>query len=151
MTLHIEDAELDQDLIKNIFSGSPRLETLMLDSCYSFELLVITNKSVKNLVFSEYDASYMYFVEINDPYILSLTIQGYLPLEKLLLRNVSSVIKAELDYYKVVLDDESLEMHDELNEEMLKGLLFSLGHAKETLAGLKAKGFICPSNLKVVD
>ncbi|GJW65040.1 hypothetical protein Tco_0116924 [Tanacetum coccineum] len=51
------------------------------------------------------------------------------------MRNVSSVIKAELDYYKAVLDDESLEMHDELNEEMLKGLLFSLGHAKEVKIG----------------
>ncbi|GJR31868.1 putative E3 ubiquitin-protein ligase LIN [Tanacetum coccineum] len=116
--------------------------------------------SVKNLVFSGHDAPYIYFVEINAPYILSLTIKAYLPLEKLLLRNVSSVIKAELDYYKAVLDDESLEMHDELKEEMLKGLLFSLGHAKEVkigelcleaLTGLKAKGFICPSNLKVLD
>nr|GEV39673.1 hypothetical protein [Tanacetum cinerariifolium] len=135
MTLHIEDAELDQDLIKNIFSGSPRLETLMLDSCYGFELLDITNKSVKNLVFSEYDAIYMHSVEINAPYILSLKIQGYLPLEKLLLRNVSSIIKAELDYYKTVLDDISLEKLDEVNEEMLKGHLFSLGHAKEVKIG----------------
>nr|GEY11194.1 RNA-directed DNA polymerase, eukaryota [Tanacetum cinerariifolium] len=65
---------------------------------------------------------------------------------------------ADLDYYKAVLDDESLEMHDELNEEMLRGLLFSLGHAKEVkigelcleaLAGRKARGLICPSNLKI--
>ncbi|GJY57388.1 hypothetical protein Tco_0456503 [Tanacetum coccineum] len=168
----------------------------MLDSCYGFELLDITNKSVKNLVFSEHDAPYMHSVEINAPYILSLTIEGGLRLEKLLLRNVSSVIKADLDCYKAVLDDESWEMHNELLEEMLRGLLFSLGHAKEVkigelclealaglkakgiavrdclfaaewagskvvpnrsmfsvrvLAGLKAKGFICPSNLKVVD
>nr|GEY69534.1 hypothetical protein [Tanacetum cinerariifolium] len=62
--------------------------------------------------------------------------------------------------YAIRTYDESLEMHDELNEEMLRGLLFSLGHAKEVkigelcleaLAGLKAKGFLCPSNLKVVD
>ncbi|GJW65035.1 F-box protein-like protein [Tanacetum coccineum] len=101
-TLHIEDAEIDHDSIKNILSGSPLLETLMLVNCCGFELLDITNKSVKNLVFSGYDAMYMHSVEINAPHILSLTIKAYLPLEKLLLRNVSSVIKAELDYYKTV-------------------------------------------------
>ncbi|GJW65039.1 F-box protein-like protein [Tanacetum coccineum] len=159
-TLHIEDAEIDHDSIKNILSGSPLLETLMLVNCCGFELLDITNKSVKNLVFSGYDAIYMHSVEINAPHILSLTIKAYLPLEKLLLRNVSSVIKAELDYYKTVLDDISLDTLDGVNEEMLEGLLFSLGHAKEVkigklcleaLADLKAEGFICPSNLKVVD
>ncbi|GJS03563.1 F-box protein-like protein [Tanacetum coccineum] len=158
-TLHIEDAEIDHDSIKNILSGSPLLETLMLVNCCGFELLDITNKSVKNLVFSGYDAIYMHSVEINAPHILSLTIKAYLPLEKLLLRKVSSVIKAELDYYKTVLDDISVDTLDGVNEEMLEGLLFSLGHAKEVrigelcleaLAGLKAKGFIFPSNLKVL-
>nr|GFA53577.1 hypothetical protein [Tanacetum cinerariifolium] len=159
-TLRIDDAEIDHDSSRNILSGSPLLETLMLGNCCGFELLDITNKSVNNLVFSGYDAIYMHSVEINAPYILSLTIEAYLPLEKLLLRNVSSVIKAELDYYKTVIDDISLETLDEVNDEMLKGLLFSLGHAKEVkigklcleaLAGLKAEGFICPSNLKEVD
>ncbi|GJR31870.1 hypothetical protein Tco_1108102 [Tanacetum coccineum] len=123
------------------------------------ELIDITNKSVKNLVFSGYDAPYIYFVEINALYIVSLTIEARLPFEKLLLLNVSLVTKVELDYYKALFDDESLEMYDQLKEDMLKGLLLSLGHAKEViirefclegLIGLKAKGFIYLSNLKVL-
>ncbi|GJV33457.1 F-box protein-like protein, partial [Tanacetum coccineum] len=134
-TLHIEDAEIDHDSIKNILSGSPLLETLMLVNCCGFELLDITNKSVKNLVFSGYDAIHMHSVEINAPHILSLTIKAYLPLECFGCVNVSSVIKAELDYYKTVLDDISLDTLDGVNEEMLEGLLFSLGHAKEVKIG----------------
>ncbi|GJV59115.1 hypothetical protein Tco_1465215 [Tanacetum coccineum] len=123
------------------------------------ELIDITNKSVKNLVFSGYDAPYIYFVEINALYIVSLTIKARLPLEKLLLMNVSSITKVELDYYKALFDDESLEMYDQLKEDMLKGLLLSLGHAKEviirefcleSLIGLKAKGLIYLSNMKVL-
>ncbi|GJR31871.1 hypothetical protein Tco_1108103 [Tanacetum coccineum] len=97
------------------------------------ELIDITNKSVKNLVFSGYDAPYIYFVEINALYIVSLTIEARLPFEKLLLLNVSLVTKVELDYYKALFDDESLEMYDQLKEDMLKGLLLSLGHAKEVI------------------
>ena len=130
-TLHIQDAGLDKDVIENILSGSPLLETLMLSCCYGFGLLDITNKSVKNLVFSGYDdIMYPYSVEINAPYTLSLTIKGCLVLEKLLLLNVSSVIKAELDYHC-----ESLKMCDDVKEEMLKGLLLSLGHVKEVKIG----------------
>nr|GEW98688.1 reverse transcriptase domain-containing protein [Tanacetum cinerariifolium] len=66
-TLRIDDAEIDQNSIKNILSGSPLLETLMLGNCCGFELLDITNKNVKNLVFSGYDAIYMHSVEINAP------------------------------------------------------------------------------------
>ncbi|GJR17655.1 hypothetical protein Tco_0966182 [Tanacetum coccineum] len=124
-TLHIEDAEIDQDLIKIIFSESPLLETLMLYSCYGFELIDSTNTSVKNLVFFGYDAPYIYFVEINALYIVSLTIEARIPLENLLLLNVSSVTEVELDYYKALFDDESLEMYDQLKEDMLKGLLLS--------------------------
>lgn len=131
-TLLIEEAEIEEHSIKNILSGSPLLETLMLHGCYGFERIDITTKSVKNLVFSGDDGVHAYFVEINAPYILSLTIQGSLPLGKLLLLNVSSVIEAELDYLAYVEWD--LEgKGDEVKEETLKGLLLSLGHAKEVI------------------
>ena len=43
--------------------------------------------------------------------------------------------EAELDCYETLFDDESLKMSDELNEEMLIVLVFSLGHVKEVNIG----------------
>nr|GEX64822.1 hypothetical protein [Tanacetum cinerariifolium] len=95
-------------------------------------------------------------VKINAPYILSLAFKGYSLWHELVLLNVSSVIKAELDYSKNL-----GHQHEEMHEEMLKRLILSLGHVKElglkvgescleALACLQAKGFIFPSNLKLL-
>nr|GEW39879.1 hypothetical protein [Tanacetum cinerariifolium] len=155
-SLSITCGVLHEDLIQNILSGSPRLETLVLNDCGGFDRLDITNKSVKNLVLSGLDEHEADSIKINAPYILSLTVQDRVSVLKLLLLNVSSVIKAELNYYykKTYFGPE--EMHG----EMLKGLILSLGHVKElkirklcleALARLKSEGFICPSNLKVLE
>ncbi|GJX68768.1 F-box/LRR-repeat protein 25-like protein [Tanacetum coccineum] len=129
-TLRIEDAELDQLSIKNVLSGSPLLETSTMHRCYGFELLDITNKSVKNLVFSDLGALEINYVQINVLYILSLTIQDFLPFGKLLLLNMSSLIEVQLAYYQAYFA-ESMKLVDETNEEILQDLLLSLGHVKE--------------------
>lgn len=159
-SLSIAFGNLHEDLFQNILSGSPLLETLVLEDCFGFERLDITNKSVKNLVIAgDLDADgHEDSIKINAPYILSLTIKDYFSLMKLLLENVSSVIKAELDYsnkrYKGMHEDQ------EMNEELLEGSILSLSHVKELKIGqlclkvfarLKAKGFKCPSNLKVLE
>lgn len=54
-SLYIQCGTLDEDLIENILSGSPVLETLVLDNCYGYSRLDITSKSVKNLVISGYE------------------------------------------------------------------------------------------------
>lgn len=126
-TLHIEQAELDQHLIQKFLSGSPLLETLELGSCYGFERIDVTNKSVKNLsLIGDLDG----VVEINAPYILSLAFKGQLVLQKGVLLNVSSGINAELDYSKYPRDKPK-----EMQEEMLQGLILSLGHVKEVKIG----------------
>ncbi|GKA48426.1 hypothetical protein Tco_0741384 [Tanacetum coccineum] len=100
-------------------------------------------------------------LQINAPHIQSLTIKGDFDLEAILLLNMSSVVQAELDYCntKNFYNMEMNEYH-EMSLELLKGLILSLSHIKElkvgkfclkVLAGLKANGFICPSNLKVVE
>ncbi|GKE72356.1 hypothetical protein Tco_1534397, partial [Tanacetum coccineum] len=65
----------DDDLFRNIISGSPVLETLVLDSSSGFKVLDISNESVKNSVIcgvsSEIDT-----LQINAPHIQSLTIKG---------------------------------------------------------------------------
>ncbi|CAI9300669.1 unnamed protein product [Lactuca saligna] len=121
---------LDEDSIENILSGSPVLETLILDNCYGYNRLDITSKSVKNLVLRGYkDFSYVEseadIIEINAPNILSLTIDH----------------------------DVSL-----LEEEVLKGCIINLRHVTEVELGylcskaiscLQAKGFVLPSNVKL--
>ncbi|GJW98951.1 F-box/LRR-repeat protein 25-like protein [Tanacetum coccineum] len=158
-TLHIEDVELDEDVIKNIFSGSPLLEILELDFCYGFERIDVINKSLQNLSLKGCSNDVL---EINAPYILSLAFKGYLLLNGIVLLNVSSVIRVELDYW---LNHPLMPIPEEVEEEMLKGLILSLRQVKnlqigdnclgtlapleaKTLARLKAKGFTFPSNMK---
>ncbi|XP_076944574.1 F-box/LRR-repeat protein 25-like [Bidens hawaiensis] len=160
-SLRISYGNLDEGLIENIFSGSPALETLVLDNCYGFKRLDVTSKSVKRLVFSGYvnpdDVSndLADVVEINAPYILSLAIQDDLLLWKLVLVDVSSLVEADLDYTKEGYYDTTAK---EAEEEMLKGFILDLRHVKElkigifcykVLSRLEAKGFKYPSNLKV--
>ncbi|CAH1448568.1 unnamed protein product [Lactuca virosa] len=147
-------AYLDEDLIENILSGSPVLETLVLRYCHGYRHLDITSKSVKNLVFHGYNMlpdALSNIIEINAPNILSLTIQGNLMSWKLLLVNVSSLVEANLDYTKI----RQYKITHE--EEMLKGFIVKLRHVKELKIGvlcsevlscLEAKGFIFPSNMK---
>ncbi|KAI3741641.1 hypothetical protein L1987_59315 [Smallanthus sonchifolius] len=162
-SLCISHGNLDEDLIENILSGSPVLETLVLGNCYGYRRLNITSKSVKNLVFSGYmvpdDVSddLADVVEINAPNILSLTIQDDLLLWKVLLVNVSSLVEADLDYTKCGHYETTPK---EAEEEMLKGFILNLRHVQElkigifcfkVLSRLEAKGFIFPPNLKVLD
>ena len=92
----------DKDLIQNILSGSPELETLglFLSSGYSYSRIDISSKSVKNLVvegcLTNIHSSPR--IEIHAPNILSLTIRGSLIPREYLLQNVSSLVEAELDY-----------------------------------------------------
>ncbi|GJX17743.1 F-box/LRR-repeat protein 25-like protein [Tanacetum coccineum] len=170
-SLSISEADLSEDLIQNILSGCPLLETLELKYCYGFRRVDITSKSVQNFVFSgymdnEYEKGRIYgiddVIEINAPYIVSLTIANGLWLSKLLLVDVSCLVKAHLDYQKyghyepAHVQSQIMSQH----EETLKGLILSLHHVKElkigesclkVLSRLEAKGFTFPSNVEHPD
>ncbi|KAL4559157.1 hypothetical protein LXL04_031291 [Taraxacum kok-saghyz] len=154
---------LNEGLIENILSGSPVLETLVLDGCYGYRRLDITSKSVKNLVISKYmhfwdDSDTDDIVEINAPNILSLTIEKSILLKKLLLVNVSSLIKANLDYTSTKYKHRIRQTTPtEEEQEMLKEHIMNLSHVKELTIGffcykviscLKEEGFVFPSNVK---
>nr|GEW06970.1 hypothetical protein [Tanacetum cinerariifolium] len=79
---------------------------------------------------------YIDTIEINVPYMLSLTIQKKLCLEKLLLLNVSSLVKADFNYLGSHRLADSLGRHrDDIEEELLSGLLSSLAHVKDITLG----------------
>ncbi|KAL4559161.1 hypothetical protein LXL04_031295 [Taraxacum kok-saghyz] len=164
-SLHISDGFLDDNVIENILSGSPALETLVLDGCFGYTRLDITSNSVKNLVLSgptnfhdDYEKDDA--IEINAPNILSLTIQQEMIRRKLLLVNVSSLVKANLNYKCTSIWLQRKTMPMEMEEEMLEIHIMNLGHVKEikigdlcykALSSLRDKGFVFPSNVKFPD
>ncbi|GKA79266.1 thiamine thiazole synthase, chloroplastic-like protein [Tanacetum coccineum] len=93
----------------------------------------VTSKSVKKLVFSKhysddalFEKDYIDHITINAPYISSLTIKGEFVF-KLVLLDVSSLIKAELDNS---IDPGMFEIN---HKEILRGLLESLDHVKDVI------------------
>ncbi|KAL4563345.1 hypothetical protein LXL04_027386 [Taraxacum kok-saghyz] len=155
-SLCLSKGKLDEDLIENILSGSPQLETLVLNSYNGCRRLNITSKSVKNLVFSgrvgSEDEFVGNFIEINAPNILSLTIRCDLFIPMFLLANVSSLVNAELDYCNCDKRRRKAE-----KAEMLQEYILNLLHVKELKIGfncskallyLEDKGFVFPVNLK---
>nr|GEY59377.1 hypothetical protein [Tanacetum cinerariifolium] len=148
---------LDEDMIEKILSRSPCLESLELNDCYGYRRIDITSKSVKELVFSGYnshneyytdDVAYIDCVKINAPYISSLTIEGELVLRELVLLNVSSLVKADLDYWINWRESEIF------NEEVFSGLLESLGHVEDIAYGFYlvasiSFGSCCASEMSV--
>ncbi|GKB29565.1 hypothetical protein Tco_0868966 [Tanacetum coccineum] len=97
--------------------------------------------SIFNIVFSgymdnEYEKGRIYgiddVIEINAPYIVSLTIADGLWLSKLLLVDVSCLVKAHLDYDMHGLFEPACEVS---HEETLQGLILSLRHVKELKIG----------------
>ncbi|GKA05685.1 LysM domain receptor-like kinase 3, partial [Tanacetum coccineum] len=129
----------DDDLFRSIISGSLVLETLVLDSCYGFEVLDISNDSVKNFVICGY-SSEMDTLRINAPHIESLRIKSDFDLKAMLLLNMYSIIQAQLDYSNTkVFYTMEMHEHHQMNEELFKGLILSLSHVKELKVGKSAR------------
>ncbi|GJU12036.1 hypothetical protein Tco_1134432 [Tanacetum coccineum] len=134
-TLTITFGRFDDDLFRSIISGSLVLETLVLDSCYGFEVLDISNDSVKNFVICGY-SSEMDTLRINAPHIESLRIKSDFDLKAMLLLNMYSIIQAQLDYSNTkVFYTMEMHEHHQMNEELFKGLILSLSHVKELKVG----------------
>lgn len=135
-SLNIVNSSFNEEVFKKILSGSPLLEKLLLSGCDSFQMLDITNESVKNFVIYG-DSMQIDTLQINAPYIKYLRIEGEFDFKKLLLLNVSSVIKAKLDYSNDTFFYYNGEVNedDPINQELLKGLILSLTHVKELKVG----------------
>nr|GEV57503.1 hypothetical protein [Tanacetum cinerariifolium] len=152
---------LDEDMIEKILSGSPCLESLKLMNCYGYRRIDVTSKSIKKLVFSNYYAyaaslkeDYIDCIKINAPYISSLTIRSTLCLRELVLLDVSSLIKVDLNY------SINRGMSEITHEEIFRGLLESLDRVKdvsindycwELYSRLKARGATSNCVVKVLN
>ncbi|GKC96485.1 hypothetical protein Tco_1161927, partial [Tanacetum coccineum] len=134
-SLSIAYGIFDEYLFQNILSGTPVLETLVLESCCGFELIDITNESVKNFLICGGSMD-IDTLQINAPHIQLLTIKDDFDLEAILLLNMSSVVQAELDYCNTK-NFYNMEMHEyhEMSLELLKVLILSLSHIKELKVG----------------
>ncbi|GJR47814.1 hypothetical protein Tco_1315917 [Tanacetum coccineum] len=141
--LCIDYGELDDDSIGKILSGSHCLETLELGDCRGVSRIDITSKRFKNLVLADYgirfpsEENYIDTLKINAPYMLSLTIKGKMYLEELLLLDVSSLVKADLNFLGSNHFAGEVLGRDryDIEEELLRGLLLSLGHVNEITLG----------------
>nr|GEW69771.1 hypothetical protein [Tanacetum cinerariifolium] len=150
-------------MIEKILSGSPCLESLKLNDCYGYKRIDITSKSVRKLVFSGYispqcylcqidpdEEAYIDCVRINAPYISSLTIEKGLFLRELVLLNVSSLVKADLDY-SIGWRDYSIYGSESriISEKVFRGFLESLSHVEDITFGNHC--FELLSRLEAVD
>jgi hypothetical protein len=127
-SLILSHLEFEEELISNVVSGSPMLKTLMFQSCLGSSINIRSN-SVKDLILygCQYN-QYGNFVEINAPNISSLIIIGELWVSSIILRDVSSLEKAELNY-QIYRFYEKIRKNDE--EQMLLGFMADLKHIKE--------------------
>ena len=131
--LSISHSKLDESLIPNIVSGSPLLTTLTFHYCHG-SFIDIRSNSVKNLVLVGYEEEESGKpLEINAPKISSLIIIGQLWISNILLRDVSSLVKANLNF-EVPRYFKRIRKHDE--EEILNGLILRMKHLNELKVGL---------------
>jgi hypothetical protein len=157
-------SDLDDHSLEIILSGTPRLETFELNDCYGFSRIDITSKSVKNFVISGRKRLVYSYVDLNAPYIFSLTVDGALTLCSLHLENVSSLVEAKFSYHVLEYDffipfvseyeeQDALEIHITLLRHVnCHQLKLKLGKGcLEVLSRLEDEGFVVPPNIKVVD
>lgn len=133
-SLSLSRLSLTEDFIQKILSGSPLLETFKLDNCDGdLWNLDITSNSVKNFEISgnRQFREGRIDVKLKAPNIVSLTIKGSLPLNQLLLFDVTSLVEANLDYT----EDDIGDLSPTEEEEMIYRHLQDLTHVKELKLG----------------
>ncbi|XP_055960846.1 F-box protein At5g03100-like isoform X2 [Mercurialis annua] len=120
--LSIWRATLNDDVIQNILYGTPLLENLHLILCCGIKLLDLSLKpELKTLVInvSNYDSE----LKIVGPYVETLKISWTSDNFKCKLMNMSSLVKATLDFELIDHEDDPqescLDMVDELVENVL--------------------------------
>uniref|UniRef100_A0A3Q7HJK8 F-box domain-containing protein n=1 Tax=Solanum lycopersicum TaxID=4081 RepID=A0A3Q7HJK8_SOLLC len=77
VSLSIGDAEIKEDALEKILSGSPNLECLELDKVVGIRLLKISSVKLRKLIVTMYERlDEFYCIEIDAPYIRQLELKG---------------------------------------------------------------------------
>ncbi|KAK2631665.1 hypothetical protein EUGRSUZ_L02613 [Eucalyptus grandis] len=128
-TLRIEHAELNDDGMVRVLSGSPVLEFLELKSCLGVKHIVIESKSCKELVIDshEFGDDEGLTLKISAPHLLKLRLLGNSQGGEFRLDEVASLIEAELNF-----DMEGFAADD---GDLVRGLLKRLHHVPKLVMG----------------
>lgn len=132
--LHLQLVRVDQHLLDEILSSCPVLYTLYLERCRGFDRLEVNSPSLHSLsiVDCEYEDAASLLLNISAPYIHSLKISMPVVGRKLQLGNISSLVRADIDYLEFSWSSMSLGVMDNA-----RALLESLQHVKELYVGLQ--------------
>lgn len=127
VNLSIGDSQIDESLMVNILNGSPLLKSLTFEYCVA-SILDIQSTSLENFQLigfgsDEIDSDY---IAINAPNIMSLKIVGKMYLMDILLKDVSSLKVASLDF----LIQRNVDIHKREQENVLKSVIERLQHVE---------------------
>ncbi|KAF2303443.1 hypothetical protein GH714_018390 [Hevea brasiliensis] len=136
--LHIGHAKFTDEVMKNILSGSPLLESLKLKYCHGIHRLDIASKRMKKLVIyhildltgGQDDSA----LEIFSPHLEKLKILGSWGKTKCKLMNVSSLVSAVLDFQLDNYERVSSDFYEKYRN-VIKELLEKIQHAKQLKIG----------------
>ncbi|KAK3431625.1 hypothetical protein EUGRSUZ_E03431 [Eucalyptus grandis] len=131
--LRIEYAELNDEGMVRVFSGSPVLEFLELKSCQGVKHIMVESKSFRELVIDshEFRPGQGLMLKIWAPRLLKLRLLGNSQGGDFSLDEVSSLIEAELNFNMEICALDKVKARADL----VKGLLKRLHHVMKLVMG----------------
>nr|XP_043622934.1 F-box/LRR-repeat protein At3g03360-like [Erigeron canadensis] len=155
--LTISKSRLEDELIPNIVRGRPLLHTLIICNCRGY-VINIPSRSVKHLEIHGFESDELEtLLEIVAPYITHLTIVDSLWISNISLTDVSSVVKAYLNFEFPHFSHRIKKPYAEL---LLGEMVTNLDQATEVEIGIScypiicrmaSKGYTLPPNVVGVD
>ncbi|XP_055960487.1 putative F-box/LRR-repeat protein At3g18150 [Mercurialis annua] len=127
--LSIQRATLNDEVIQNILNGTPLLENLQMIFCYGFKLLDLSLKpKLKTLVINVNEFVYGgsdddFELKIVGPYVETLKISGSWENFKCKLMNMSSLVKAALDFELMDDGEDSREKYQNMGKELIENVI----------------------------
>lgn len=129
--LMLERVELTDDVMKEIFSGSPALEFIKLFSCRGVENIEVNSRNMREMSIG-YESSIggdlgpHLLVKVSAPYLRVLQLVGDWTAKKVRLLNVSSLVEANLRFLENI---HWFDIHSfGTQSSLLRGLLEDLRH-----------------------
>ncbi|KAF8029794.1 hypothetical protein BT93_E2275 [Corymbia citriodora subsp. variegata] len=131
-TLRIEHAELNDDGMMRVLSGSPVLEFLELKGCVGVKHVMVESKSFRELVIDSHEfRGQASMLRISAPHLLKLRLLGNSRGGEFTLDEVSSLIEAELNFNMKIFAHDKVKAYADL----VKGLLKRLHHVTKLVMG----------------